>query len=146
MNKQTTAESKPQIIPCTPNRILIVDDEKSIRDIFFQVLSYGLKDCRMDMAVNGMEAFEMFRQVHHCVILMDLRMPVMDGKEAYEEIRRYCKEQNWEAPAVIFCTGYAPTHEIMNIVAGNPRHCVLQKPVDNDTLIEALQTRLKGGW
>jgi len=146
MNETNTAPQKPEIIPCTPNRILIVDDEKSIREIFFQVLSYGLKNCRMDMAVNGLEAVEMFRQAHHAVILMDLRMPVMDGREAYEEIRKYCREQNWELPAVIFCTGYAPTHEIANIVASNPRHCVLQKPVDNDTLVEALQARLKGGW
>ena len=137
--------SGKDVIPCTPNRVLIVDDERTIREIFMQVLKFGLKDCRLDMAVNGLEALEMFRQVHHSVILMDLRMPVMDGREAFDEMRRHCREHKWEMPAVIFCTGYAPPHEVGNIVSGNPRHCVLQKPVDNETLIEALQTRLKIG-
>ncbi|OGV86419.1 MAG: hypothetical protein A2340_02820 [Lentisphaerae bacterium RIFOXYB12_FULL_60_10] len=134
------------VVPCTPNRILVVDDEKSIREIFFQVLSYGIKDCRLDLAVNGLEAVNMFREVHHAVLLMDLRMPVMDGKEAFDAIRQYCADNHWEMPAVVFCTGYATPYDVSAIVSASPKHCVLQKPVGNEVLVEVLKTRLKGGW
>ena len=127
---------------CDKNRILIVDDEQSIRDVFRRVLSYGLPKCRIDLAVNGAEAVESFRQTHQGVILMDLHMPIMNGERAFMEIRHICLENDWEMPSVVFCTGYEPPHEIQNIVSENPRHCALRKPVTNETLIEALKLRL----
>lgn len=127
---------------CDKSRILIADDEQSIREVFRRVLSYGLPKCRIDLAVNGAEAVESFRQAHQGVILMDLHMPVMSGDRAFMEIRHICMESGWEMPAVVFCTGYEPPHEIHNIVSENPKHCVLRKPVSNDTLIEALRLRM----
>jgi CheY-like chemotaxis protein len=128
--------------PCTKDRVLIVDDEQSIRTLFSQVLSFGLPDCRMDLAVNGAEAVESFREIHQAVVLMDLCMPVMDGNEAFDEIRKACEELKWEMPSVVFCTGYDPSQQVQNAIAGNPKHCLLRKPVTNDTLTEAIKIRL----
>ena len=124
------------------NRILIADDEHGIREVFRQVLAYGLPQCRVDLAVNGAEAVESFRAAHQGVVLMDLHMPVMNGEVAFIEIRKMCMENGWEMPAVVFCTGYEPPHEIRNIVSENSAHCVLRKPVSNETLVEALRLRL----
>ena len=53
-----------------------------------------------------------------------------------------CAEQNWEMPAVIFCTGYEPTPKVREIIAKDPRHCLLSKPVSNDILLETIKAHL----
>mgnify|MGYP001564990141 CR=1 FL=1 len=129
-------------IPCNKQRLLIVDDENAIRAVFSRVLSYGLPHCRIDLAVNGAEAVDAFRAIHHGLLLMDLKMPVMDGEEAFCQIRDICEKEGWEMPAVVFCTGYNPSEGIRKIVANSRVHCLLHKPVSNDVLLEALKSRL----
>lgn len=131
-------------LPCAARRILIVDDEKTIRDLFLQLMSYSLPQCRIDVAINGAEAVEAFRQVRHCVLLMDLKMPVMDGEKAFLEIQKLCEAENWAMPSVVFCTGYDPSDRLRSIIAGNPAHCVLRKPVTNEQLMDAIRARLMG--
>lgn len=66
-------------------RILIVDDKASNRRLLQHILSpigFDLKQ-----ASNGAEAVELFQQWHPDLILMDNRMPVMNGTEATEKIR-----------------------------------------------------------
>jgi len=128
--------------PCEHNRLLIVDDEHAIRRVFQQIVSYGLPDCRIDVAVNGYEAVASFRSVHHGVILMDLKMPVMDGETAFHKITDLCREENWEVPAVVFCTGFNPSSELQEVVANSRKHFLIRKPVSNDTLLEVLKARL----
>ena len=147
MNKNEYKQSVSQAyliepLPLEKNRILIVDDEKLVRDVFKLVLSYGLPKCKTDFAVNGAEAIESFRAIHQGVILMDLMMPVMDGETAFDEIQKICRTNNWEMPSVVFCTGYVPTDKIKNTVKDNTSHCLLQKPVSNDVLIKAINIRL----
>lgn len=141
LNKKR-GEQGAERAPSDKKRILIADDERQIRDVFRQIVSYELSDCWIDVAINGAEAVESFRTIHQAVILMDLRMPVMDGETAYNEIIKICEEQNWEKPSVIFCTGFGPTTTLENILANNPAHCMLHKPVSDKTLMEAIRSRL----
>ena len=127
------------------HRVLVVDDEKAIRAVFQQILSYGLSDCRVDLAVNGAEAVEAFRDVNYGLILMDLHMPVMDGERAFDEIMKICSSDSREMPSIVFCTGYIPSENLRKIVSENPIHCILQKPISNDKLLETLKKRLACG-
>lgn len=129
-------------LPCQLNRILIVDDEDGIRRVFNMVLSASINGITIDMASNGAKGVEAFKREHHSVILMDLSMPIMDGETAFLEIQRHCEHENWMMPAVVFCTGFNPSQNVRNIVSGNPRHCMLQKPVRNQILVESIQSRL----
>ena len=124
-------------------RILIVDDEYGIRELFCHVLSCNLPNCRTDVAVNGAEAVESFRQTRQGVIVMDLYMPVMNGDLAFDAIQKMCIENEWTTPYFIFCTGYEPPYSLRKIVDEDPRHCVLHKPISNAALLGALQLRLQ---
>ena len=68
-----------------PVRILCVEDTKVIRDTIGQLLEvYGYK---VASAKNGKEGVEMALQWRPNLVLMDLRMPIMDGYEAINEIK-----------------------------------------------------------
>jgi CheY-like chemotaxis protein len=125
-----------------PRRILIVDDELDICNLFVRIVKGDLPDCRVDMAVNGLEAVSTFREGHHSILLMDLHMPVMDGYTAFMEIQKLCAEENLEMPAVIFCTGYAPPLALEQFLAKTPRHCLLHKPASIEVLLRAIKARL----
>ncbi len=85
-------------------RVLIVDDEAPARNRVRDLLS----DCALKMpieiageAATGRQALEMLPQCDPDVVLLDIRMPEMDGLEVAQHLRKLD-----EPPAVIFTTAY----------------------------------------
>ena len=68
------------------NKILIVDDEKNIRLTISQVLAD--MDVETDTAINGEEALVKLQNTEFGLVLLDLRMPGMDGMEVLEKLRK----------------------------------------------------------
>ena len=68
-----------------PDRILVVDDKDENRHFLREMLrAAGFTTCE---AVNGLEAVKLFEEWQPHLILMDVRMPVMDGYEAIRLIK-----------------------------------------------------------
>lgn len=132
-----------RLAPRNMGRIMIVDDEKPILKLFQMMIQAALPECEIDTAENGAEAMGLFRDNHHGVVVMDLHMPIMDGQAAFLEVEKVCDEKEWEMPSVIFCTGYAPSELVHDAVSRNPFHCLLQKPIRGDTLVDAIRKRLR---
>jgi CheY-like chemotaxis protein/two-component sensor histidine kinase len=147
LDKQARAPVKPQVDsfrPCDPGRILIVDDEEGIRRLFHMLLSSAFPKATIDMAANGAEAVEAFRNGRHGAILMDLQMPTMHGMAAFARIQAVCEEEKWRMPAVVFCTGFAPSSAVDKIITEDRHHCLLTKPVSGDKLVRTVKERLQG--
>ena len=130
-------------IKLNKNLVLIADDEKEICNLFVKVSSANLPGCKIDMAVNGLEAVHAFEDGHHAVIVMDLHMPVMDGFAAFRKIQSLCAENHIEMPSVIFFTGYMPSKELQDMVEKTPQHCILKKPVGIKKVVEEIKARLQ---
>jgi two-component system sensor histidine kinase/response regulator len=118
------------------NRILLAEDGKTNQIVAVHVLrklGYAA-----DIAVNGVEAVEAWRQNHYDIILMDCRMPEMDGFQATRKIRELEAEGNLNATQIIAMTASAMTgdHEFC-LAAGMNDYTT--KPVDQHALNLALQ-------
>jgi two-component system nitrogen regulation response regulator NtrX len=64
--------------------ILVIDDEKSIRNTLKEILEY--EDFIVDLAEHGTEGLEKFRSGSYDIVLCDIKMPEMDGIEVLEKI------------------------------------------------------------
>ncbi len=82
-----------------PARILVVDDEEHIRLLFKEELED--EGYVVDLASNGLEALERVRASAYDVIVLDIKMPGMDGIQALTEIKKINKDQ-----PVILCSAY----------------------------------------
>jgi Response regulator of the LytR/AlgR family len=90
--------------PPAPLRLFIVDDEAPARRRLREVLD----DCRQELALevvgeadNGMDALEHVQREQPDAVLLDIRMPGMDGIEVAQHMQKLAR-----TPAVIFTTAY----------------------------------------
>ena len=67
-------------------RVLVVDDEKLIRDVIKEYLL--LENIKVDEAENGLQAVDEVKHNDYDVIIMDIMMPKMDGYTACREIKK----------------------------------------------------------
>ena len=66
-------------------RVLVVDDEKLIRDVIKEYLL--LENIKVDEAENGLQAVDKVKHNDYDIIIMDIMMPKMDGYTACREIK-----------------------------------------------------------
>jgi DNA-binding NtrC family response regulator len=67
-------------------KILVVDDEEGARELFFTILSDEGYD--ITLANNGEEALARFKGEAYDLVITDIKMPVMDGLQLLQEIRK----------------------------------------------------------
>jgi CheY-like chemotaxis protein len=80
-------------------KILVVDDEENIRLLFKEELEE--EGYAVDVASNGYDALQKLRDTQFDVVVMDIKMPGMDGIQTLNEIKNSNKDQ-----AVILCSAY----------------------------------------
>jgi two-component system, response regulator, stage 0 sporulation protein F len=80
-------------------RILLVDDEENIRFLFREELEE--EGYQIDLASNGFEAIEKVKSSKFDLVVMDIKMPGMDGIQALNEIKNIDKDL-----PVILCSAY----------------------------------------
>lgn len=113
-------------------KILVVDDEAlARRRLAALVEELGGPYRLVGEAANGEEALLKFEEQHPDLVLMDIRMPVMDGLEA---ARRLAESDR--PPAVIFTTAYEE-HALQAFESSAQDY--LLKPVRRERLLNALQ-------
>lgn len=84
-----------------PDRVLVVDDSKAIRDLLYGFLI--TEGYEVDLASSGKEALELARNNNPQVVLLDVRMPGIDGLETCRRLRA---EKKTRYIPVIMITGY----------------------------------------
>ena len=111
-------------------RILIVDDTK----MNLIVVTEFLRDTQLqlDTATSGKEAIELADKNHYDVILMDQRMPEMDGEETFREIKSHKDGPNIDTPVICLTADAVVGARERYLSKGF--HDYLTKPIDSTYL------------
>jgi two-component system, chemotaxis family, CheB/CheR fusion protein len=117
-------------------RILVVEDDPLVAQMLQMFLGRG--GYQVAMAEHGRKALEVLEQEPVDLILMDLKMPVMDGYEATRSIRQ---REEWRKLPIIALTAHArPEDKAQCLAAG--MNDFLSKPIDMQQLYSAIEAHL----
>lgn len=108
-------------------KILVVDDEEVVR--LSHIRTLASMHCNVEVVRDGAEALKVMEQRPADVVLLDLRMPGMDGMSVLKMIK-----QKWPETEVVIITGY-PTVETAKEAVRLGAFDYLAKPVGPDDVI-----------
>jgi DNA-binding NtrC family response regulator len=109
--------------------ILIVDDEEVVRRSHLRSLE--VTGCRTEAAEDGRRALEVMEEHPFDVVLLDLRMPGLDGMDVLKTIK-----ERWPDSEVVVITGY-PTLDSAKQALRLGAQNYIAKPVGPDDILKA---------
>ena len=118
-----------------PYRVLVVDDETAIREAIRMTLEY--EGYRVDEARSGQEGIDKATKIPYDAILLDIKMPVLDGIEVLENLK-----QLKVATPVVMVSGHA---DIQTAVECTKRGAFdfLEKPLNRDKLLLSVRNAVR---
>lgn len=124
----------------TTSRVLIVDDMAMNRLVLSSLLAtHGII---ADQAESGMECIKLCQQQDYDLILLDHRMPYMDGVDTLIRLKEMFKERDIEVP--IICHTTSEGKQNINLYKAAGFADVLIKPIDPNELFDVIMTYLPG--
>ena len=139
--KQQETLSKEDETEFTGKQVLLVEDNKLNAEIAHTILE--MHGFHVEEAENGKIAVERFEASvtgYYDLILMDIRMPVMDGLEAAKTIRNMEREDARTVPIIAMTANAFDEDEKKSIESGMNGH--LAKPIDVHALFQMLRSVL----
>ncbi|MGZ4132088.1 MAG: ATP-binding response regulator [Actinomycetota bacterium] len=127
----------PSALP-TRVRVLVVDDNEAFRDSLAALLHGGSLEV-IGQAGSGAEALELVRRLSPDVVLMDVRMPEMDGIEATRRVKAIRP-----SIGVVALTGMEEQRAVRDMLVAGASGYVL-KDSDGDDIIRAIERAASGG-
>jgi len=118
--------------------IILVDDQEIVREGIKMILSLDEEIVILAEAANGKELLEILHEVHPDVILMDVRMPIMDGVEATKIVK-----EKYKNIKVIILTTFNEDEYIFEGIKNGADGYIL-KDAGSDYIIKAIKTAYNG--
>mgnify|MGYP002650042420 CR=1 FL=1 len=119
-------------------KVLLADDNALSRKAVRQSVSWKNNGCKIvGEAENGVKACQMIRELRPDIVLMDIRMPVMDGLAATRAIRELPRPDARTVPIIAMTANAFADDRQKARDAGMNEH--LAKPIDIGRLHQILQ-------
>ena len=117
-------------------RLLVVDDDPTIREMLVMMLSS--EGFEVVTASHGAEALKLLDAYHPHVILLDMKMPVMDG---WEFMERYRRRPGVRVPIVVLTAAQDDKRRAADVGAD----AYIAKPFGIDDLVDTLERFARNG-
>ena len=118
-------------------KLLIIDDEASIRDSIRMILEY--EQYKVDEARSGQEGIDKATKQKYDAILLDIKMPIIDGIEVLDQFNA----QRVTSP-VIMVSGHGDVHTAVECTKRGAFD-FLEKPLNRDRLLLAVRNAIRQG-
>jgi len=130
------ARPEPKFEMIEPLSVLLAEDTAANQKVVMRLLNRNGHS--VDIANNGREAFEKYKNGNYDLIFMDVQMPILDGYQATAAIRRH-EESTGKSIPIVAMTAHA--------MRGDRERCLeagmdayLSKPIDFEQLIKTLES------
>src|SRR5215813_154203 len=117
------------------SRVLVIDDEAAIRDSLRMILEY--EDYQFVGAAGGQEGLDIIRRERPDIVLLDIKMPGMDGLEVLRKLRALD-----ETLPVVMISGHGTTATAVEAIKAGAID-FLEKPLSSERVIVTLGNTLK---
>jgi CheY-like chemotaxis protein len=138
MATRTVEVEKPQPeVQPQKATVLVVDDEYNIRSMMKEIME--MSGFKVLTAGNGRDGIDIYQRYKNEIdlIIMDMVMPVMDGRAAFNEIRKINPDQK-----IFIISGYTQREDLEDILE-NGAVGFLRKPFQVKEIVEKVQEILK---
>ena len=113
--------------------ILVVDDDENLCQNLLDILCQ--RGYRVSVATDSASAIEKVRTSVFDIMLLDLKLPPLNGLETYLTIRRLCP-----GIVVVILTGFMPEmEEMIDMAMKKGAYALLEKPINIDSLLSILE-------
>ena len=116
-------------------RVLIVDDEKGIREALKQVLEY--EEIEVQTCASGHEALRVYAEFHPHLVFLDVKMEGMDGLETLKRVRELDPHAQ-----VVMISGHGTIQTAVEATQLGA-YDFLEKPLDTDRILLTLRNALQ---
>ncbi len=128
------------------SKILVVEDDDSIRLLLIETLQEHAAGVVVDAARDGVDALHHVSTQHYDVVILDVMMPYMTGIDFLDSLEAMISDPSVKTmkdlPAVIVITGVSPEQIPSSAIQDrfpNLVRCVLRKPLDIDELTSCVR-------
>ena len=123
----------PNYIICfTMAKILVIDDERAIRNTLKEILEF--EGYAVDVAENGRVGLDMALATKYDLIYTDIKMPEMDGMEVLQAYRKNIQEQGSEEAPVVMISGHGTVETAVEALKSGAYDFIV-KPLDLNRLL-----------
>ena len=116
------------------SKLLIIDDEKSIRKTLREILEY--EKFIVDDAEDGIRGLELLKKNHYDVVLCDIKMPKMDGMEVLEKIQKITSDT-----PVVMISGHGNIETAVESIKKGA-YDFIQKPLDLNRILVTIRNAM----
>ncbi|CAG0903704.1 unnamed protein product [Cyprideis torosa] len=118
-------------------KILIVEDEKAIREVLKSILSEEDKTYEIEEAGDGLEGFKMIQKEEYDLIICDIKMPKMDGMEVLKKALEYD-----DSLSFLMISGHGDIETAINSIKMGA-YDYISKPPDLNRLLNSVKIGLE---
>lgn len=116
------------------SKILVIDDERSIRNTLKDILEY--EKYEVDLAEDGKKGLEMVKQTEYDIILCDIKMPGMDGIEVLEQLNSIAPDS-----PVVMISGHGNIDTAVESIKKGA-YDFIEKPLDLNRLLITIRNAM----
>jgi len=122
-----------------PTNVLVVDDHRTYRETFCELLQVSRPHMQIVAAETGMQALILTSRIDFDLLIIDYHLKAMTGGDIIRHLRARSRDTGWRMPPVVLISAYPDANVFARLLS---TEAFLPKPVEMTQLCHVLDTLL----